>query len=102
MIFIFRNVLFRNIPTTINAVVPSGDTIVWVGTDTGHLFGFSSITYQVLTSVKEHTCISSIVEINNFLVIFGEWTYENVSEQQQDIVRGFSVWKSHHHTNHII
>ena len=75
-------------------MVPSADNIVWVGTNNGHLFGFSSTTFQVLTLVKEHTCIDSLVEMKNFLIVFGEWRCESVSE---DAVRGFSVWKAHHH-----
>ena len=92
--FSFRKLLEST--TVVNVVLPSANNLVWVATNNGHLFGLSSTTFQVLTSVKEHTRIDSLVEMKDFLIVFGEWRYESVSEHKQDVVRGFSVWKAHH------
>ena len=73
----------------VSTVTASPDT-VWVGIQTGHLFGFSAHTHQLLVSVSSHSCVDTVVCVGNgAMMVFGRWVLEETA------FAGFTVWQSH-------
>ena len=59
--------------------------------------GFECSTLELHVAVQQHSCVESIVALDDgmVLLVFGKWKFE-----QENMMEGFSVWHSHGNMSH--